>query len=148
MRFGVSNFPEGGSTQSPWTPQNYLQPKNFQNGLRALHCVTTPVGLGQNILVTAFIFFGLECLELGLGMFRLFLNCSVLERGPSARSFRSRSFFQSFRSFTNHSNIFKNAFHFMNDGIVLDCSVHSRERTIVPQEQRPALIITFNTFKD
>ena len=72
---------------------------------------------------------------------------SVLERGPSARLFRSRSFFSIvpflFHSFTNRSNIFKNAFYafvfFLNDGIVLDRSVRSRERTIVPQERRPAL---------
>ena len=31
------------------------------------------------------------------------------------------------------------SFFFRNDGIVLDRSVSSRERTIVPQERRPAL---------
>ena len=40
---------------------------------------------------------------------------SVLEQGPSARSFRSCYFFSivlfSFRSFTNRSNIFKNTFY-------------------------------------
>ena len=32
-------------------------------------------------------------------------------------------------------------FFFQNDGNVLDRSVHSRERTIIPQERRPALYI-------
>ena len=88
---------------------------------------------------------------------------SVLERGPSARSFRSRSVFSIvpfctlhdfkrsfqkflFRSFKNRSNIFRNAFYafvlFRNVGIVLDCSVRSCERTIVHQEQRPALVFS------
>ena len=31
------------------------------------------------------------------------------------------------------------SFFFRNDGIVLDRSVHSCERTIIPQERRPAL---------
>ena len=31
--------------------------------------------------------------RVGLGMFRLFWNRPVLERGPSDKSFRSRSFF-------------------------------------------------------
>ena len=31
------------------------------------------------------------------------------------------------------------SFFFQTDGIVLDNSVYSRERTIVPQEGRPAL---------
>ena len=58
---------------------------------------------------------------------------SVLERGPSARSFRSRSFFFNLfrsRSVLSHS-----------DGIVLNCFVRSCERTIVPQERRPALLV-------
>ena len=33
-------------------------------------------------------------------------------------------------------------------GIVIENSVRSGERTIVPQERRPALIVTINTFKD
>ena len=33
-------------------------------------------------------------------------------------------------------------FFFQNDGIVLDRSVHSRKRTIIPQERRPALAMT------
>ena len=33
------------------------------------------------------------------------------------------------------------SFFFRNDGIVLDRSVRSRERTIVPQERRPALAL-------
>ena len=32
-------------------------------------------------------------------------------------------------------------FFFQNDGIILDHSFCSRERTIVPQERRPALVI-------
>ena len=32
------------------------------------------------------------------------------------------------------------SFFFWNDGIVLDCSVRSRKRTIFPQERRPALV--------
>ena len=51
-----------------------------------------------------------------------------------------------FRSFTNHSNIFQNAFYafvlFRNVGIVLDCSVLSCERTIDHQEKRPALVFS------
>ena len=41
-------------------------------------------------------------------------------------------------SFNNLSNIFKKAFYVF----VLNNSVRSRERTIVPQEQRPALPLT------
>ena len=33
------------------------------------------------------------------------------------------------------------SFFFQNDGIVLDRSVRSRERTIVPQERRPVLVM-------
>ena len=40
-----------------------------------------------------------------------------------------------FHSFTNRSNIYKNAFYakffFQHDGIVLDHSIHSCERTII-----------------
>ena len=45
------------------------------------------------------------------------------------------------RSFNNHSNIFKNAFYVFvrKNGIVLDNSVRSHERTIVPMERRPVL---------
>ena len=32
------------------------------------------------------------------------------------------------------------SFFFQNDGVVLDCSVRSRERTIVPQERRLVLV--------
>ena len=111
----------------------------------------------------------------------------VLERGPSAKSFRSCSFFYrsilvpfcseqknglpvpfcSWRSQLKnsciplvlfliknvcippsvHSNeqlhprqvLQKRSFYFRDDGIILDRSVHSRERTIVPPGTRPAL---------
>ena len=39
------------------------------------------------------------------------------------------------------------SFFFWNDGIVLDRSVRSRERIIVPQEQRPALVDSPNLKK-
>ena len=76
--------------------------------------------------------------------------CSVLERGPSDRSFRSRSFFfnrsvlvlvplQIVPIFLISRSM--RSFFFRNDGIVLDRSVRSRERTIVPQERRPALVV-------
>ena len=63
-----------------------------------------------------------------------------LERVPDfKRSFQAFPF----RSFTNRSNILKNAFYAFivcwNDWIVLDRSICSREKTIVPQERRPAL---------
>ena len=74
---------------------------------------------------------------------------SVLERGPSARLFRSRSFFQSFRSRSVPFQIVPiflgmrsmRSFFFRNDGVVLDRCVRFCERTIVPQERRPALLV-------
>ena len=73
---------------------------------------------------------------------------SVLERGPSARLFRSRSFFQSFRSRSVSLQIVPIflrtrtmcSFFFRNDWIVLNNSVRSHERTIILQERRPALV--------
>ena len=59
----------------------------------------------------------LQSLTVRAGHISIFLKSfrSVLEPGPLARSLRSRSFFSivlfSFRSFTNRSNIFKNAFY-------------------------------------
>ena len=45
---------------------------------------------GDTKTVTEFAF---NEVSVGLGTFRIFLNSSVLEIGPSDRSFRSRSFF-------------------------------------------------------
>ena len=62
---------------------------------------------GENIICQLFILFctswtvlflDTSILCIGLGTFQLFWNRSVLERGPSAKSFRSRSSFLSFRS--------------------------------------------------
>ena len=68
--------------------------------------------------------------------------------------FRSRSFFQSFRSRSVPLQIVPiflktrsmRLFFFRNDGIVLDRSVRSRERMIVPQERRPALDSTLEIY--
>ena len=84
---------------------------------------------------------------LGLGMFRLFKNRSVLKRGSSARSFRSRSFFFN-RSVSLQivpivlRTRSMRSFFFRNGGIVRDRSVRSRERTIIPHKGRPALFLT------
>ena len=55
------------------------------------------------------------------------------------------TFLKSFRSFTTIVSIFfrmrsKRSVFFRNDGIVLDRSIRSRERTIFPPLTRPALV--------
>ena len=55
---------------------------------------------------------------------------SVLEQGPSAGLFRSRSNVLRARSLRS--------FFFRNDGIFLNSSIRSRERTIVSKERLPA----------
>ena len=101
---------------------------------------------------------GKKYLQVGLGAFQLFFKSFhfVLERGPSARSFRSHSFFSivpfsfdfvPFRSVLSRRTVILFRFVlgvlFQNNGIILECSVCSPEKTIVPQERRPALFTSY-----